>query len=310
MFPPENHRLKSHVNAPSDRPAWLPMAPYIFLLFWSGGFTAAKIGLEYSTPLAFLTARYLLVLVILIPPALVLRPALPKNIETWRAVILTGAIVQGCYFSITYIAFALGVSASLMALLVSLQPILVALAAPRLAGERINRSAWIGLMLGLAGAVLVIQSRAQMEIVTPIGVGLCLIALFTITAGTLFEKRHGAGGHLVMINLIQYTTGLIIVVPLMLLFETPQVSIGLPFAATVGYLAVANSLIGISLLLAMIRHGAVTKVSALFFLVPPMASIIAWLVIGEPMSPTVWIGLAVATIGVALATRAPLSESR
>jgi drug/metabolite transporter (DMT)-like permease len=44
-------------------------------------------------------------------------------------------------------------------------------------------------------------------------------------------------------------------------------------------------------------------VSALFFLIPPTASIMAWGLLGEVMPPLAWVGLGVAAVGVWLARR-------
>ena len=52
----------------------------------------------------------------------------------------------------------------------------------------------------------------------------------------------------------------------------------------------------------MIRAGEVSKVSALFFLVPPMAAACAWIVLGEVMPPLAWVGMVVAGLGVFMAT--------
>jgi drug/metabolite transporter (DMT)-like permease len=58
-----------------------------------------------------------------------------------------------------------------------------------------------------------------------------------------------------------------------------------------------------TLLLAMIRAGEASRVSALFFMVPPMAAVIAWVLLGEAMPPVAWAGMAIAAAGVLIATR-------
>jgi drug/metabolite transporter (DMT)-like permease len=71
------------------------------------------------------------------------------------------------------------------------------------------------------------------------------------------------------------------------------------------YLAIGNSLVSVTLLLAMIRRGEASRVSALFFLIPPTAALIAWLLIDESMPPLAWLGMALAAAGVAIARRRP-----
>jgi drug/metabolite transporter (DMT)-like permease len=278
-------------------------APAIFLLFWSGGFAAGKVGLAYTGPLTFLAVRYALVLLVLLPLVLIMRPPLPRTVAAWGHLAVVGFLIQGLYFSLGYLALAMNISSGAVALIVSLQPILVALAAPRISGERVGRWAWIGLGLGLAGAALVILARSTVEALPVLGVLTAIGALGGMTIGTLYEKRFGISQHPVTANTIQYAAGLATTLPLALLLEDHTVEWSLPLGLSLLYLIVCNSLIALTLLLMMIRSGEVSRVSALFFLVPPMAAVIGWLVLGEQMPPLAWGGFALAAAGVAMATR-------
>jgi drug/metabolite transporter (DMT)-like permease len=189
-----------------------------------------------------------------------------------------------------------------VALIVSLQPILVALVAPRLAAEHVSRHTWFGLGLGLLGTVLVISARSQVEALSTVGVLAAIAALACITAGTMYEKRFGVGHHPITANVVQYAAGLGVALPFALLLEDLHVQWTAPFALALAYLIICNSLIAMTLLLLMIRHGEVSRVSALFFLVPPLAAVIGWLLLGEAMPPLAWVGLAVAAAGVAVAS--------
>jgi drug/metabolite transporter (DMT)-like permease len=288
-------------------------APAIFLLFWSGGFAAGKVGLGYSGPLTFLTVRYALVLLILLPLVLIMRPPLPRTPAAWGHLAVVGFLIQGLYFSLGYLALAMNISSGAVALIVSLQPILVALAAPRISRERVGRWAWIGLGLGLAGAALVILARSAVESLPMLGVLAAIGALGGMTIGTLYEKRFGITQHPVTANTIQYAAGLLTTLPLAFLLEDRTVQWSLPLGLSLLYLIVCNSLIALTLLLMMIRSGEVSRVSALFFLVPPMAALIGWLLLDEQMPPLAWVGFALAAAGVAIATRAnhlPVLRSR
>lgn len=280
------------------------VAPAVFLLFWSAGFAAGKVGIAYTGPLTFLAIRYVLVLVILLPLLLVMRPPLPRTPAEWLHLAVVGFLIQGLYFAFGYIALAAGISTAAVALIVSLQPILVALIAPRIAGERVGGWEWIGLGLGLAGAALVIVARSRVEIMSAFGVLAAVVALGGMTIGTLYEKRFGGNLHPVTANSVQYAAGLATTLPMALLLEDHQVEWTLPLALSLLYLIVCNSLIALTLLLLMIRQGEVSRVSALFFLVPPLAAVIGWLLLGEHMPPLAWLGLALAAAGVGLATRA------
>ena len=89
----------------------------------------------------------------------------------------------------------------------------------------------------------------------------------------------------------------------MLTLETMQIDWTWQFGAALGYLVIGNSVIAVGLLLAMIRAGDVSSVSSLFFMIPPFAAFIAWILLGEVMPVIAWAGIAVAAIGVYIATR-------
>lgn len=281
------------------RPLWLAAAPALFLILWSAGFAIAKLALTHAQPMTLLALRYTLVLAVLAPVALVLRPPLPRS---WRAaadVAVVGFLIQVVYFGLCYIAFKSGVSAGGVAIVVCLQPILVALTAPHLVGEPVSPRAWGGLILGLTGAATVILSRGEVS-GNALGLACTVIALFGITGGTLYEKRFGTAQHPVTANLIQYTVGAAFTLPLAWATEDMAVSWNAEFAWSLAYLVLANSILAISLLLAMIRAGAVAKVSALFYLVPPLSALFAWPLLGEAMPPAAWAGMALASVGVAM----------
>ena len=287
------------------RPLWLICAPVVFLLLWSGGYAVAKVGLLYTQPMTLLTLRFGLVVGIMAVLFLILRPPLPSTRADWGHLIMVGFLIQAVYFGLSYFAFHAGVAAGTLALLMSLQPVMVALIAPRWSGEQIGRRQWLGLILGLAGAAIVISARASVEPPSVFGFVCAFLGLAGITGGSLWEKRFGLNHHPVTANLIGYTAGLVGVVPAMLLLETVHIDWTWEFGAALAYLVIGNSVIAVGLLLAMIRAGDVARVSALFFLVPPLAALLAWVLLKEVMPPLAWLGMGVAAIGVYLATRKP-----
>lgn len=286
----------------THRPLWLILAPAVFLVLWSAGFAVAKIAIAHAAPLTILALRYGLVLVLLIPVALVLRPRFPAP-RGVLDVAVVGFLIQVVYFGLCYVAFKSGVSAGGVAIIVCLQPILVALAAPWTVGERIRPLVWAGLALGLGGAVLAILGRSAVAVENGFGLGCTVLALLGITGGTLYEKRFGASHHPVAANLIQYAVGTAFCLPAALLTERLQIRWDGEFIAAMAYLVLGNSLLAMSLLLAMIRAGEVARVSALFYLVPALSALVAWPLLGEAMPPLGWAGLALAALGVALVNR-------
>ena len=290
----------------TGRLRWL--APATFLVLWSAGFSFVALGLPDSEPITFLALRYAIVVAVLVPAFVVLRPPLPDSRRDWLDLVVVGLLLQAAYFTLLYLALDLESSAGTVALIVSLQPILVALLAPSVAGERVTKTRWAGLALGLAGAAVVIASRSGVAGSSFAGLACAAAATVALGAGTLYERRHGSEHHPVTANTVQFSVALAVTLPPAVLIEGFPVEWTGDLALSLAYLVFANSHVSITLLLTMVRRGEVSRVSALFFLVPPLAALIAWGVLGESLPAAAWLGMAVAAGGVALATRG--SEER
>lgn len=264
---------------------------------------AAKYGLGYAEPMTFLTLRYVSVLLIMLAFFVVIKPPLPKRPVDWIHLSIVGFLIQSVYFGMCYLSFRQGIAVGTLALIFSLQPVLVSLIAPGWAGEAVKLQTWVGLGLGLLGAVVVIVARASIEVPSALELLLAALALFGIAGGSLWEKRYGFAHHPITANLVGYTAGLMGVFPIMLWLETMQVQWTGGFVLSLAYLTIGNSIIAVGLLLAMIRVGDVSKVSALFFLVPPLAAFCAWLILDEVMPVAAWGGFALSAVGVWLASK-------
>jgi drug/metabolite transporter (DMT)-like permease len=268
---------------------------------WSSGFTFVAMGLPHTEPLTFLVLRYTIVVAVLAAAFAIVRPPLPRG-RAWLHLAVVGVLLQAAYFGLLNLALE-RISPATAALIVCLQPVLVALLAPVLVGEHVPLARWAGLGLGLAGAALVILARADDAGADGTGIALAGCALIAITLATLYENRFGAELHPVTANLAQFTVALAVTAAPAVVFEHLRVEWTGELAIALAYLAFANSLLAITLLLAMVRRGTASQVSALFFLVPPLAGLIAWVVLGQSLAPLAWVGMVLAAIGVAVATR-------
>ena len=278
-------------------------APILFLLLWSGGYVVAKIGLLSAPPMMLLTLRFAAVVAIMVVLFAIIRPPLPKTRADWMHLAIVGLFMQTIYFGLSYMAFVNGIAAGTAALIMSLQPILVALIAPRWTQERISWRMWAGLLIALLGTATVITARLDIGPAPLLGFLYAGLALAGIIMATLWEKRFGLSHHPVTANLIGYTAGLIGILPLLLWQGDYTVDWTPTFLFALAYLVIGNSVIAVGLLLMMIRAGEVARVSTLLFLVPPLSALIAWLAINEAMPPLAWAGLALAGFGVWIATR-------
>jgi drug/metabolite transporter (DMT)-like permease len=277
-------------------------APPLFILLWANGFIFVKIGLADADPLTFLATRYALVEALLIPTALLLRAPLPRGAVAWFHLIVVGVLVQALHFAAVNLSLEYGLTPGASALVTCLQPILVGMLAPFLAGEAVSMRRWVGLAMGLAGTVAVILSRNSLGALPLTGLLWSVAALGGITFGTLYERKFGIRQHPVTASLVQCGVGFLVVLPLAYAFEPMRLHVTAGLVGALAYLVLANSIVAITLLLAMIRVGEASRVSALFFLVPPITAVLAWVVLGETLPPVGWAGLAVSAAGVAIVT--------
>ena len=286
--------------AQAARPAWLTAAPFLFVSLWSGGFTAIKLCLPHVEPLTLQVVRYATVVALLLPMWLILRPPLPDR-ATVIHLARMGLLVQFAYFAAMNLAMANGMGAGTIALLIGLQPVVVALLAPAVIGDPpVGRRGWLGLMLGMLGAAMVILSGSGFRASGWLGLLFAMAALAVMTGGALLERKSGRSTHLVTANLVMCAVALAATLPVAALTETMRVEWAPRFFVGLAYLVFVNSLISLSLLFAMLRHGEAARASSVFFLVPPLAAAIAWAVLGDEMAWLAIGGTGVAAFGVAL----------
>lgn len=251
--------------------------------------------------MTLLSLRYGCVVLLLTPFYLFIKPALPNGVKAWRDLLWVGFLIQVMYFGMAYFAFAQGASAGAVAIITSLQPLLVALIMPSVSNELVSIRNWLGLFLGLLGAAIVISDNFTIQLNNANALFLVTVSLFSITLATVWERLFGVAHHPVTSNLVQYSVGFAFTFPIALATESLHINWSASFAGAMFYLVVCNSILGISLLLMMIRNGEATRVSALFFLVPPLSAIIAMLVLEEPISALGWLGMFIAATGMWLA---------
>ena len=279
------------------------VAPFIFLIFWSGGYTFAKLGLAHIEPLTMLTVRYGLAAVALMPFLLRRATRWPASARHWGAIALTGFLIQCVYFGLAYLAMKRGMNAGTTAIIMSLQPILVAALAPMVSGKRGGRTLWAGLCLGFVGVLLVIMSGRALGPSPWAAVLLALGALAGITFATLFEKWHGMKTDPAVGGVVQYVIGFAVLLPLAMASESMVIDWQPELIVSLAYLVIANSIISIGLYIALLQRGDATRISSLLYLVPPLAMFIAWAVLGERLTTLAIFGFALSAAGVYIVNR-------
>lgn len=279
--------------------------PLVFVFLWSTGFIATKLGLPYAPPVTFLVLRFAVVVVLMLPIAFLFRAPWPDSRKQVAHIAVAGALLHGGYLIGVFGSIHLGMSAGLVALIVGLQPILTAFAAVPLLGERVSRRQWLGLLLGLGGVVLVVVQKINLSGLSAPSISMALVALASITIGTVYQKRFCAPFDLRSGSVIQFVAAGLALLPFGLALETMRVEWTPEFVFALAWLAVVLSIGAISLLTLLIRRGAATSVASLFYLTPPTTAVMAYFLFGETLTGIALAGMLLAVAGVALVVAEP-----
>jgi drug/metabolite transporter (DMT)-like permease len=135
------------------------------------------------------------------------------------------------------------------------------------------------------------------------GIGFSIAALLGITAGTLYQKRHGGGMDLRSGSAIQFAAAAAAMAILAPVTETMNVKWTGHFIFAMTWLVLVLSIGAISLLMVLIKRGAASQVASLFYLVPPVVAVIAFFMFDETLGALAIVGMALAVVGVALVVR-------
>lgn len=283
---------------------------WYFVVVWGSGYLASKVGLQYAPPFTFLTLRFAFGLLLVVPVALAVRPAWPESASQWLHVAAAGLLMHAVNLGGSHYAQYLGMSAGIAALVLALQPLATALLAAPLAGERVDRAQWIGVVLGLAGVALVVWHKIDIHAMSGGALAAVLIALTAITAGTLYQRIFCPTVDLRAASVVQFAASLLVLAPLAVAVEGFEVRWSWPMLAAIGFLVVFASIGAVNALHTLMRRGEATRVTSLLYLTPIIAVALEWLMFGERPSLLTAIGIAVTCAGVALVAWRPNRDAR
>jgi len=276
-------------------------APAIFVVLWSTGFVATKYVLRGAEPLTYLAIRMALVVAIMAVVVLIARPQWPDLAGIGHSVV-AGILIHGFYLGGTAVAISLSIPAGLSALIPGLQPILTSTLANRWLGERVTPLQWGGLLLGLTGVALILRGR-PMSGEAGWGWFSSGVSLVSITLGTLYQRRYCRDIDWRAGNLVQYVAVVIFFAVGALLFEDRIVHWTEEFVLSIVWLAVVLSIGSIGLLYWLIRRHAATSVASLFYLVPAVTALMAYVLFGEKLDAVAIAGMIACAAAVFLVNR-------
>lgn len=280
--------------------------PALFVLIWSTGFVVARYGMPHAGPMAFLSLRYALSVLAFGLWIAVARAPWPRGRLQWLHLGATGLLMHAGYLGGVWLAVKTGLGAGMAALIVGLQPVLTALWLSGRGGsgeQHVRPVQWLGLVLGLAGLALVVGHKLKLGQAQATNIVPAALALASITAGTLYQKRWVAPCDVRTASAVQLSAALLVTAPMVLL-ETYAFELHPELVAALAWSVLVLTLGGSSLLYMLIQRGAATAVTSLMYLVPPCTAVLAWWLFGETLTPLGLLGLAVTALGVALVVRA------
>jgi drug/metabolite transporter (DMT)-like permease len=276
--------------------------PGLFVLLWSTGFIAAKYGLPYAPPYAFLAWRFALVAGLMTVVALATRAAWPKSAREYADVAIVALLVHALYLGGVFVSLDGGMAAGTSAMLVGLQPLLTVVLAHFWMKESVSARQWMGLALGLAGVYFVVRHKIDFSGDLR-GLVPSAVALTGISVGTLYQKRRCAHIDLRSGSAVQFTVCALVFIPLTLALDTRAVQWTGDFVFALSWSVLVLSVGAITLLYWLLRHGAAANVARLFYLVPPVTALEAYLLFGETLDAWALIGMVLICLGVMLARR-------
>ena len=280
----------------------LRLAPWLFVSLWSTGYIAMKYAAPFAEPFTFLSIRFLLVVAVL-APFILMSGFWRMNWRDALAAVLVGALLHGVYLGGIFWAIKQGMPAGVAAVIISLQPLVSAsLVAPML-GERVEFRHWIGLLLGLVGALAVLMPGAQMnsDLIRPAMIAMSLLSLASITLGTTLQKLWFS--HLdVRTSLVpQYMGAALVMTVGAFLFEERTINWSVQAVGAMAWLVLVLSVGAISLFLILLRRNEVWRTVTLFYMIPPFTTLTAWLLFDEQLVALQFAGMGLVVIAMLLA---------
>ncbi|HLR81845.1 MAG TPA: DMT family transporter [Paenalcaligenes sp.] len=269
--------------------------PFLFVFLFSTGFSAAEFGVRDAGPFMLLLMRSLLTM-----PLLLLLLAFRKQKAQWgnrrsqAQQMGVGVLLHGAYLGGVFAAIQAGMAPGVTALLVTMHPLLTAVLSKPIFGVKLSAQQWLSFLIGAVGAALVLGGG--LDVVNDqyhlSGVGLvwCLISLVGISFATLWQKKMDQAMGQVEGLFFQYFGAFFVFLLACLLTQDFRIEFTLSLWLTLAWLVLAISIGAIWFLMIMLKRGEAHQVARMFFLVPPLAALQAWILFGEQWNILMLIG--------------------
>jgi len=276
--------------------------PFIFILLWSSAFITTKPIIDNSDPFSALAFRFFFVALGFYLFSVYSKQSIIINQKNLIESVLSGVLFHGLYLGGVFYSISIGIPTGIAALIVTLQPVLTnALSGPIL-GEKVTIKQWIGVLLGFSGAVLVLGLDVGSNI-PMLGLVATIIALISITASTIWQKKLSNNLPLSVSNFYQAVGGCMFHALVILFFGKPYINFSETFIIAMGHQIFLVSFGAFTILMFLIKNNSASKTVSIFFLIPTTSAFMAWLFLNESLTTLDLMGFLITTIGVYIATR-------
>ncbi len=264
-----------------------------FVLLWSTGYVSAAYSLQGSGAFTLAVLRFVGTATIIGAWLMFLNLPRARPAALLHAA-FGGVLLQAGFFGFTYAGLRAGVPPAAAGLIAGLMPLTTALGARLLLGERMNRGAVFGLLLGLVGVLLVVVPDLSAP-QTRLGYLFVFLALMSLSLGTLYQKRHAGELDPRVALVAQVAAAAAVVVPVAWALEGFELHPSPQVLGGIAWMILVNSCAGLLLYLWLLQRGAAGRVASVFFLVPPVT--------GATFTTLDAAGFALAAVGVWLGQR-------
>ena len=286
----------------------IAMIPAVFVLLWSTGWIVAKYAAPNADPLTFLAVRFACAFWLMGIVTYMAGVEWRLSRKAYGHALLSGILLHTTYLGGVWWAVAHGLPAGISALIAALQPLMTALLAPTLLGEKLKPANKLGILVGFAGVIGVIAPKLGLlktggleALIWPIAIN--VLGMIGVTLGTFHQKKFIPSGDLRLVSTLQYAGAFFAILPLAWLFEPMRFAMKTETFLALAWSVIPLSLGAVGMMLYMIRRGAVSKVAALIYLIPPTAAVQAYAMFGETLDLYQIAFMALTAFGVYLATR-------
>jgi drug/metabolite transporter (DMT)-like permease len=273
---------------------------WYFVAVWGFGYVATKVGLQHAAPFTFLTLRFSLGLLCLVPVVFFLKTRWPKSGAELGHLVVAGLLMHAVQLGGSHYAQYLGMSAGISALVISTQPLLTAIVVSLFMNEKLAPRQWFGIALGLAGIVLVVWHQIDIRAIGPGSLAGTLIAVAGVTAATLYQRRFCPDSDLKAAAFVQFAATVVVLAPLAVAVEGFKVDWAAEMLVAISFLVIFASILAVNVLHVLMRHNEATRVTSMMYLPPVFAVVAEMALFGVVPSALAFAGMAITCAGVAL----------